>query len=73
VTQIYAEVVAALYAWVRRHPRLVDGVLAAALLLTGVVPALAKGMIAAVPLGLGLAVPVVFAYETGLVKVRGLA
>jgi signal transduction histidine kinase len=60
VAQIYAEVVAALYAWVRRHPRLVDGVLAAALLLTGVVPALAKGMIAAVPLGLGLAVPVVF-------------
>ncbi len=51
---------AALYAWVRRHPRLVDGVLAAALLLTGVLPAVAKGKIVAIPVALGLAVPVVF-------------
>jgi signal transduction histidine kinase len=52
--------VAALYAWVRRHPRLVDGVLAAALLLTGIAPAVAKGHLLGVPVALGLAVPVVF-------------
>lgn len=51
---------AALYAWVRRHPRLVDGVLAAALLLAGVGPAIAKGKLILVPIALGLAVPVVF-------------
>jgi len=51
--------VAVLYAWVRRHPRLVDGVLAAALLLTGVGP-LTKGNLLFVPVALGLAVPVVF-------------
>ena len=37
-----------------------DGVLAAALLLTGVAPVLAKGNIVAVPVLVGLAVPVVF-------------
>jgi signal transduction histidine kinase len=52
--------VPALYAWVRRHPRLVDGVLAAALMLTGAVPAVARGMIVGVPLAAGLAVPVIF-------------
>ncbi len=51
---------AALYAWVRRHPRLVDGVLAAALLLTGVAPAVAEGKLIGVPVALGLSVPVVF-------------
>jgi len=56
---IYSWGVAVLYAWVRRHPRLVDGVLAAALLLTGVGP-LTKGNLLFVPVSLGLAVPVVF-------------
>ena len=56
---IYSWVVAVLYAWVRRHPRLVDGVLAAALLLTGIGP-VAKGNLLFVPVALGLAVPVVF-------------
>ena len=57
---IYSWVVAVLYAWVRRHPRLVDGVLAAALLLTGIGPIVAKGNLLFVPVALGLAVPVVF-------------
>jgi signal transduction histidine kinase len=57
---IYSWGVAALYAWVRRHPRLVDGVLAAALLLTGIGPAVATGKLLFVPVALGLAVPVVF-------------
>jgi hypothetical protein len=39
---------------------LVDGMLAAALLLGGVGPAFAKGMFLGVPLAFGLAVPVVF-------------
>jgi signal transduction histidine kinase len=39
---------------------LVDGVLAAALLLGGVGPAFAKGMFIGVPLAFGLAVPVIF-------------
>ena len=50
----------ALYAWLRRHPMLVDGVLAAALLFGGVGPTLAKGLWVGIPLGLGLTVPVVF-------------
>ena len=50
----------ALYAWLRRHPMLVDGVLAAALLLGGIGPAIAKGMFIGIPLAFGLAVPVVF-------------
>jgi hypothetical protein len=66
--------VPALYAWLRRHPMLVDGVLAAALLLGGVGPAFAKGMFIGIPLALGLAVPVIFrrkypvgAYATAVV------
>ena len=50
----------ALYAWLRRHPMLVDGVLAAALLVAGVGPAFVKGVPAGIALGLGLTVPVVF-------------
>ena len=50
----------ALYAWLRSHPKLVDGVLAAALLLAGAVPAVAKGAYFGLPLAAGLAVPVVF-------------
>ncbi len=50
----------ALYAWLRRHPMLVDGVLAAALVFGGVGSTFAKGMFLGVPLSFGLAVPVVF-------------
>ena len=57
---IYSWDVAVLYAWVRRHPRLVDGVLAAALLLAGIGPVVARGNLLLVPVLLGLAVPVVF-------------
>ena len=64
----------ALYAWLRRHPTLVDGVLAAALLLGGVGPAFAKGIFIGIPLAFGLAVPVMFrrrypvaAYATAVV------
>jgi len=52
--------VSALYAWLRRHPMLVDGVLAAALLVAGVGPAFVKGVPEGIALGLGLTVPVVF-------------
>jgi signal transduction histidine kinase len=52
--------VAVLYAWVRRHPRLVDGVLAFALLLTGIGPAVEKDSLLGIPVAIGLAVPVVF-------------
>ncbi len=51
---------AVLYAWVRRHPRLVDGVLAVALLLTGIGPAVEKDSLLGIPVAIGLAVPVVF-------------
>ena len=50
----------ALYAWLRRHPMLVDSVLAAALLFGGVGATFAKEMFLGIPLGLGLVVPVVF-------------
>jgi signal transduction histidine kinase len=58
--RIYAGPVPALYAWLRRHPMLVDGMLAAVLLLGGVGPAFAKGMFIGIPLAFGLAVPVIF-------------
>src|SRR5258707_839174 len=57
---IYPGRVSAMYAWLRRHPMLVDGVLAAALLFGGVGAGFAKGMFLGIPLGLGLVVPVVF-------------
>ena len=50
----------ALYAWLRRHPMLVDGLLAAALVFAGVGATFAQGMFLGIPLSLGLAVPVVF-------------
>ena len=50
----------ALYAWLRRHPMLVDGVLAAALVFGGVGATFARGMFLGVPLSFGVAVPVVF-------------
>jgi len=52
--------VAALYAWLRRHPTLVDSVLAALLAFTGIASALASGMVVPIPVALGLSVPVVF-------------
>jgi signal transduction histidine kinase len=52
--------VAALYGWVRRHPKLVDGVLATLLGVTGLASALASGMVLPIPVGLGLSVPVIF-------------
>jgi signal transduction histidine kinase len=57
---IYPGHVSALYAWLRRHPMLVDGMLAAALVFAGVGSTFAKGMFLGGPLALGLAVPVVF-------------
>jgi signal transduction histidine kinase len=55
--------VPALYAWLRRHPMLVDGMLAAVLLLGGVGAAFAKGMFLGIPVAFGLAVPVIFRRE----------
>jgi signal transduction histidine kinase len=67
----YPESVAPLYAWLRRHPKLVDGALATALAFLGVAssvalvfrpgsPVVGFGRLAGVPLALLLAVPVVF-------------
>ncbi|HEX5188353.1 MAG TPA: histidine kinase [Streptosporangiaceae bacterium] len=50
----------ALYAWLRRHPRLVDGVLAFALSFSGLAQAIALRRFALVPITLALTVPVVF-------------
>jgi hypothetical protein len=52
--------VAALYAWLRRHPKLVDGGLAAVLAFLGIASSAATGRLIAVPLVIALAVPVVF-------------
>ena len=64
----------ALYAWLRRHPKLVDGVLAAALFIAGAGPAAAKNSYIGVALAAGLAMPVIFrrsepvaAYATAVV------
>lgn len=51
---------AALYAWLRRHPKLVDGGLAAVLAFLGIASSAAMGRLIAVPLVIALAVPVVF-------------
>ncbi len=51
---------AVFYAWLRRHPMLVDGVLAVALAFAGVMPAIATGLLTTVPIGMGIVVPVVF-------------
>ncbi|MGE5133232.1 MAG: sensor histidine kinase [Gemmatimonadota bacterium] len=50
----------ALYAWLRRHPWLVDGVLAAVVAFLGSAQAIATNRLLWLPLALGLAVPVVF-------------
>jgi signal transduction histidine kinase len=52
--------VGAFYLWLRRHPRLVDGVLAAALGLAGLASTLAAGQYVIVPLTLALVIPLVF-------------
>jgi signal transduction histidine kinase len=52
--------VGAFYLWLRRHPRLVDGVLAAVLGIPALVPALAAGAYQLVAVTLALAIPLVF-------------
>jgi signal transduction histidine kinase len=52
--------VGAFYLWLRRHPRLVDGVLAAVLGVPALVPALAAGAYQLVAVTLALAIPLVF-------------
>ena len=56
----YAWSVAALYAWLRCHPKLVDSVLAAALGFAGVGSAIALGRYLLLPVALGLCLPIVF-------------
>lgn len=51
---------AAFYLWLRRHPRLVDGVLAAALGVPAVAAAVAAGRYDLVPFALALVIPLVF-------------
>ena len=50
----------AFYLWLRRHPRLVDGVLAAALGIPALASALAAGAYQLVPVTLALVLPLVF-------------
>ncbi len=50
----------ALYAWLRRHPRLVDGALAFALTFGGIASVIVMHRFWLLPLRLGLTVPVVF-------------
>jgi signal transduction histidine kinase len=56
----YAGLVSAVYAWLRSHPRLVDGVLAVALALGGLSSVVLGGRITQVPLVVALVAPVVF-------------
>lgn len=51
---------AVLYAWLRRHPKLVDGGLAAVLAFLGSASSVAHGRAIAIPLALALVVPVMF-------------
>ena len=51
---------AAFYLWLRRHPRLVDGVLAALLGIPALVPAVAARRYALVAVSLALVIPLVF-------------
>jgi signal transduction histidine kinase len=53
----------ALYAWLHRHPRLVDGVLAAVLTLGGIATALGRQRFGLIPVTFGLTIPVVFRRE----------
>ena len=56
----YPGPVAALYAWLRRHPTLVDGMLAAAIMFIGLASVVASGGLLMIPLVLALAAPIVF-------------
>ncbi|MGI9009376.1 MAG: DUF7134 domain-containing protein [Streptosporangiaceae bacterium] len=49
-----------MYAWLRRHPRLVDGVLAAALAFGGLVTAIGLQRYLVIPVTVALTVPVIF-------------
>ncbi|MGH3122106.1 MAG: histidine kinase dimerization/phosphoacceptor domain-containing protein, partial [Streptosporangiaceae bacterium] len=51
---------AAFYLWLRRHPRLVDGVLAAVFAIPALAVAVAAGGYPLVPLALALVIPLVF-------------
>lgn len=53
----------ALYAWLRRHPRLVDGVLALALALAGVGNSIGTHRYWLIPVAIGMCLPVVFRRE----------
>ena len=55
-TRPYPGLVAAIYLWLRRHPQLVDGVLAAVLAIPVVAAAFAAREYRLVPLALALAV-----------------
>jgi signal transduction histidine kinase len=57
---IYAGRVSAVYAWIRCHPRLVDGVLAAVLAFGGLASWGTRGLLLHLPLALGMSVPIVF-------------
>src|SRR5215470_16006962 len=48
-----------LYAWLHRHPRLVDGVLAAVLTLGGIGTAIGRDRFGLIPATFGLTIPVV--------------
>jgi signal transduction histidine kinase len=65
--------VAALYAWVRRHPRLVDGVLAVALFLSGLGQAVGAGARRAIVTGPGQAVVTGAAVKGSLAIFLGVA
>ncbi|HEX9035026.1 MAG TPA: histidine kinase [Streptosporangiaceae bacterium] len=56
-----------LYAWLRRHPRMVDGVLAAVLAVGGLAEGITFHRYVMIPVTLGLTIPVVFrrAHPTG--------
>ena len=60
LTRPYPGPVAAFYLWLRRHPRLVDGVLAAALAIPTLAAAVAAGGYRLVPLAVALVIPLVF-------------
>ncbi len=59
-SRLYAGAVTALYAWLRRHPRLVDGVLAAVVVFTGTTQAVGTRHLLWLPLAFLLAVPLVY-------------
>lgn len=73
--RVYAGAVPPLYAWLRRHPRLVDGVLALALTFQGLTTAAIEHRFLLIPLVVALAAPVAFrrAWPVGTFVVAVLA